>query len=375
MREFLVSVFLAALASLVVASSPARAAEVIDGIAAVVNGEIITLGDLDKELEERMAEAQVPEGYSMAEVRDRGRRMLLESMINDILVRQEAERLGLDVSRVDIENTIRKIREERGLTVEEFRNQLALRNMTREKYADTIRNQLRKQRLIGYMVHQRVAVSDRELAEHIQRSNMSSSGMDDYGLEEMQLAMGFGDTAPLDAAPQAGQPGAKVSLSIIIVGSQQAAEKLRAEVASGQRDFAAAAKEFSQGPGSDEGGSLGEMSLSELGAPIRQAASNTAPGEVSEVFELAEQYAFVKLHSGPESGQAALESESEPAKTEPHDASVSQETESSPDAVLSRYSKSEIEQLRERLRQQKLEARFSQYMQQLRDKAVIRINL
>lgn len=375
MREFLVSCFIAALTCLVVGPAPATAAEVVDGIAAVVNGEIITLGDLDKEIADRMEEAQVPEGYSMAEIRDRGRRMLLESMINDILVRQEAERLGLEVSRVDIENTIRKVREEQGLTVDEFRNQLALKNMTREKYVEMVRNQLLKQRLIGYMVHHRVAVSDKELAEFVRRNSIASSGMGDYGLGEMQNMMGVDDSVPSPSPSGQAQPSSTVSLSIIIVGSQGDAQKLRDEVASGQRDFAEAAKKFSQGPGADTGGSLGEMALSELGAPIRQAANSIDPGEVSEVFELAEQYAFVKLHSASQATPDTPKPEPEPAETETADASASEGLEPSTDDVLSGLSESEIERLRERLHKKKLEERFNEYMQQLRDKAVIRINL
>ncbi|MFW5734846.1 MAG: SurA N-terminal domain-containing protein [Oceanidesulfovibrio sp.] len=376
MRKFIVSMFIATLAWSVAA--PAGAAQVVDGIAAVVNGEIITIGDLDKEIDERLAETEVPEGYSMEEIRQRGREMLLESMINDILIQQEAERLGLDVSQVDIENAIRKIREEKGMTVEEFRNQLALRNMTREDYSEVIRNELLKQRLIGYMVHHRVAVTDKELAEYVSRARTSANmnvGMDQYGLEEMKHMMGEmaqGD-APAQSQKKQAASSSRVSLSIIVLGTKGDAEKLRGEVVSGARDFAAAAKQFSQGPGADAGGSLGEMALSELGAPIRKAVASISPGEVSEVFELAGQYAFVKLKGG---GGPAVASPSEPApKPEPAEAAENTEPEPSPESVLSELSDDQAEQLRERLHKKKLEERFKEYIQQLRDKAVIRVNL
>lgn len=342
----------------------------VDGIAAVVNGEVITIGDLDTQIEERLKQSGMPEGYSIDEVRMQGRRLMLESMINDILIQQEAERLGLEVSQVDLENAIRKIRDENGLTVEQFRSKLALKNMTREEYAETIRKQLRKQRLIGYMVQHRVVVTDKELAEYATRMKQHSMPMDDFGMGSLDMMM----ETPAQETSISSEPSSMVELSIIIVGTQDEAQDLHDAITSGKQSFADAARQHSQGPGASDGGDLGSIALSELGAPIQQAVSKTSPGEVSGVFGLADQYAFIQLKSKQSTEQVA--SQKKEPEPEPEDnETATANTGPSPESVLSSLSQTEIDQLRNRLMQQKLEERFNDYMKQLRDKAVIRVNL
>jgi peptidyl-prolyl cis-trans isomerase SurA len=163
-----------------------------------------------------------------------------------------------------------------------------------------------------------------------------------------------------------------VELSIILVGSREDAEQLHGEVVSGQRSFTEAARKYSVGPGADAGGSLGEMALAELGAPIRSAVSGLSTGEVSDVFELAGQYAFVKLEGRESATAEGSAPDTEAPETQ---AAEAPEQEPSPDSVLSGLSDEQTEQLRKHLRERKLEERFQQYMTQLRDKAVIRVNL
>ncbi|QJT08189.1 SurA N-terminal domain-containing protein [Oceanidesulfovibrio marinus] len=366
MREILISAIVTALVFIAAAPDHVQAAQIVDGIAAVVNGEVITIGDLDAQIDERLKQTGIPEGYTEEQVHEQGRRLMLESMINDILIQQEAERLGLEVSQADLENAIRKIREGNGLTVEQFRSQIALKNMTREEYAESVRKQLLKQRLIGYMVQHRVVVTDKELAEYASMMKQHSMPM---GMGPMDMMM----EAPAPDASAASEPSSMVELSIIIVGTQDEAEDLHNAVSSGKLSFADAAKQHSQGPGASEGGSLGTIALSELGAPIQQAVSKTSPGKVSDVFGLADQYAFIQLKSKQGPAQAAPQKEPEPEPEDNETATASAGP--SPESVLSSLSQDEIDQLRNRLMQQKLEERFSDYMKQLRDKAVIRVNL
>ncbi len=357
-RRFPGLLSLLALVLVIALCTPQRssAAEVVDRIVAVVNGEIVTLGELDDAVDAILKGMdEPPPGHTMDSLRQMGRQRVLDTMINDILLRQEAERLGVEVDTTDVESAIRRFKEQNDLTEEEFRNQLALKNLTREEYAKNIAEQIVKQRLLGIMVHKRVVVTDEDVAEYLENAGQSA----------FMAAPDFADPAMSAPDPAAPAQQEAVRLSIIVTASRADAEQLRREVASGAREFAQAAREFSQGPAATEGGSLGEMALADLGGPIRNAVRATDAGEISEVFDLAGQYAFVRVEgversAAPAAAEAPAETPDAPA-AEP--------------ATLAGYSESEQEAVRERLKQQKIEERFSSYMQKLREKAVLRINL
>jgi len=105
--------------------SPVRA-EVIDRIAAVVNGRIITLSDIRKENEVR---AVVERGY-----KPQTEAVLLQSMIdNDLLDEEMAQYPGLDVNDDEIDEQMKSISNFRGVAPAEIRDALS-REIQRYKY-------------------------------------------------------------------------------------------------------------------------------------------------------------------------------------------------------------------------------------------------
>ena len=82
----------------------ALAAQVVDRIVAVVNGEIITFQDLLGRV--RLIAGQTPDPATAEKIAPQ----VLEDMINDIVLRQEAERLKVEVSDSEVENEIRQFK-------------------------------------------------------------------------------------------------------------------------------------------------------------------------------------------------------------------------------------------------------------------------
>ena len=150
--------------TLVLNPAPATAV-VIDGIAAVVNGEVITLLELEKAgrlaLEERLRTAPAAE-------QERLRREVLSAVLNQlVLVRiqsQRARQAGVQVSPAEIDTAILNIREDNRMSEEVLARVLQERGMTQEEYRSDIEDQIRLSKLVQREIRAKVTATDEEIA-------------------------------------------------------------------------------------------------------------------------------------------------------------------------------------------------------------------
>ncbi|HWR97549.1 MAG TPA: SurA N-terminal domain-containing protein [Candidatus Methanoperedens sp.] len=152
----------AALAVTLVAS--AATAVVIDGIAAVVNGEIITLLELEK-----AGRAERPSQAPAAEHKQAQREQLrpvLEQLVLERLQAQRARELGIQVSAQEIDAAIAGVREENRLSEELLERLLQERGLSREEYRREILGQIRLSKLVRQEIGARTTVSDDEIAAY-----------------------------------------------------------------------------------------------------------------------------------------------------------------------------------------------------------------
>jgi peptidyl-prolyl cis-trans isomerase SurA len=130
------------------AATPGR----LDGIAAVVNDDVVLQSDVEEQLYLFLMRAQAePDSATI----DTLRRQVLDQLIDEKLVVAEAKRQGVTVSDADVarevENAMADAKQRMG-TPEAFQAQLARENMTEEKlrakYKDEVRRQMLGQRLV-----------------------------------------------------------------------------------------------------------------------------------------------------------------------------------------------------------------------------------
>jgi len=309
-----------ALLFLALTTSAFAAQQVVDRVVAQVNGEMITLFELNERVRIFVTQVEKKNYDPNAPANKEMQTRILQSMMEDILLRQEAAKMKVNVSDGEVDARIKEMREKGRLTEEQFLQQLRLEGMTRKQFADSIKKDILKKQLLGYMVQRKVLVSEEEIRK-------------------------FYDENKGDLRVQTGQ-----RVGLIMVAKMDEAKALRQRIVSGQISFADAARKHSLGPGADQGGDIGKVEIKDLAPELRQALEGVQPGGVSQPVTIDGKPVLLTIASDGPSAQAPAAS-SVPSLESMHD------------------------EIQERLYRAKLEKQFSDYMEKLRAKAVIKINL
>jgi peptidyl-prolyl cis-trans isomerase SurA len=318
---------------LVVFSSQGQAVELVDKVVAVVNGQLITLFELNAKVDKLLSQAQgisiSPKDPEYVEVQ----RRILDTMVNDILIKQAAAKLGITVSETEINSKIAEIKKQNGINEEQFRKQLAQEGLTREEFVKGLETEAIKHQLVGYMVNKRILITEEEMRQYYDQ---------------------MGGNIPDPKANLARRtPG---SIGFIMVGSMAEAQDLRQKISSGKLSFADAARKFSIGPGKEQGGDLGgDVSVEDLSPPLRKALQDAPAGQVTAPVPL-EGKAVLLIRK--DKGDASAAVPAEPAS-----------------AGSSKPFEQAKAQVNDMLFRAKFEKLFQEYMDDLRSKAVIDIRL
>lgn len=301
----------AALVAVLAWAVPARAADtVLDGIIVVANGRIITQYELDA----RMAPVyEQLRGRTLAPAEklqvEQLKKQILDQMVDDILILQDAERYKLKVSDAEVEEQIKEFLAKRKLTEEEFRANLAKQRLSREEFARNMRRDIIKHRLIGGLVSAKVVVTDTEI------ENRYNERKQEFSKDSM------------------------VQLSLILLPPGMSATDLKAEIESGKMTFAQAADAHSKGPGVGSGGDIGFIAWKDLAPEWSEALAGLKPGQITNPLRIQDFDALLQVANLKAGEETPL------------------------DAVR--------EQIYQSLQEGKFEKAFQEYMEKLRQKAVI----
>jgi len=121
-------------------------AEIINGIACKVGGDIITVNEFKKAYE------QVRERAFMFGVPIPGKREVMDGLIDNLLISREAERRGLIVTESELNEIIADIKRQNNLSDEEFQRQLKEEGISIEELREQYRKEIVRTRLTNYFV-------------------------------------------------------------------------------------------------------------------------------------------------------------------------------------------------------------------------------
>lgn len=296
-------------------ASAVQAAQ-LNKVAAVVNGQVITMFDLQKEAIPDLARARInPNDPAKAAEVNKIFRKVLDMMIMDILVTQEAKRLKATVSSSEIDNALTRMMKERKLNKKQMEAQLAQQKMTVEDLRKTIEKNILRQKIMSMEVGRKVVVTPQEINDYYEKHK-------DTLFNREGLHMGVLVYPP--------------NVNAVSIASQIKSKKI---------SFEEACAKYSIYPNKDKGGDAGPIEWERLNPEWDERLNNMRPGEVTELFTLQGHKAQVHLFrpGGGEEKPLTLE-----------------------------QAKPQIDAI---LRQPKAKGRFEEYSKQLRNKAVIDIRI
>ena len=286
-------------------------------VIAVVNGDMITARELDKAVAPEIAFKKLdPDSPGDAAQIEALKRQTLEAMINQKILMQEAQKRNISVSDDMVDQEMERFIADSQLSRDEFQRQLAQQGLSLDVMRDRLRANIITQQLIGRMVINKVVVTDEEIAA--------------YYREHM-----------LDL------PTGQVHIALIIYPADQDAESWADRIVSGKVGFADAARQVSVGPNAQDGGDMGFMELDDLAPVLRTEVETLKKGQVSGLFDMQLNKAQVWLID-----------------------SVAPEAAAQSGDVPDEATAARIEEI---LRAPRLEARFQEYTEQLRNRALVDI--
>lgn len=327
----------------------AAAAATVDRIVATVNGEIITLSQLN-----RRADPVIKMRRLSGAAADEARRQILEAIIDQQLASQEARKLGLSISDGEVDRAVQSVMEQYKINLEQLKAGLQYQGTTLENFREDIRLEILKSKVLAIQVRQKVVVTDAEVS-----------------------ALLKGETTLPDGTPLVGGLFTPAEVRIIYLpitaNNARAIKKvldegarIKAEIDAGL-SFAEAAAKYSQGPGRDQGGDPGQgVMLGDLDARLRKAAEGLAPGQVSEPVALDQVVALIMLPP-PQDGPTQEAPAGKAKKSGPKRQGKKVD--------LSNYSQAEIDRARTQLMDIKVKAKFDDWVSDLKNKSIVRIML
>lgn len=232
-----------------------RPGMLLDRIVAIVDGDIITLSEVEAGLAQALEVSRDAESISGAE-RDALLQEVLDQLISERLIAQRLESADITISETDVERAIEDILRQNQLTEVQLQQALSARGMSMSEYRRDLKTQLRRLRLIEMNVRSKVSVSEKEVQEEYERRARLEGRKEFVTIAHVFVSSASED--PLAAAAAA-----------------------RARVVGGE-DFGDVAREISEGPTAQSGGDLGRLSLDGLIPELAGAVAEMQPGDVSD---------------------------------------------------------------------------------------------
>ncbi len=244
----------------------------IDSIVAVVEEDVILRSELDQavaNIRERLAERseQLPPENVLE-------KQVLERLVMMRLQLQRADGMGLKVSDIDLDQTIARIAQQQGATVEQLRRQLTGSGTSFDDFRQQIRDEMVVSRLQQNFVQSRVTVSETEI----------DNALASRSADQPQVRLGY----LLVALPDGATPEQ-------IETARTKIEGIRDLIGRGEMEFSAAAMRYSDHQTALEGGDMGWRSMDEIPPLFANALPALTPGAVSEPLRGPSGYSLVQV--------------------------------------------------------------------------------
>lgn len=232
---------------------------------AIVNGTAIIKADFDREMnraKQRFAQTGKPlKGAQLVKLKKR----ILEDLIDQELLYQGSQNKKIKVDQSAINKELDKLKK-RFPSEAEFKSALKKIKLTAKTLKFRIERGIAIQQFIEKEFAQKVTISEQEMKSYYDENPKAFKQPEKVQCRQILIKVNpKSDQSQKDEA-------------------RQELEKVQEKLQEGE-DFAALAKEFSQGPRSTQGGNLGYLSRERLPKLLEEVAFSLKTGEVSDIVE------------------------------------------------------------------------------------------
>lgn len=176
---------------------------VVERIIAVINNEIVLLSDL----RDRATLLGTPLDDNVLlnphALGDKQIRQLLDRMVDDALILQQAHELKLAIEKVEVDRAIDEVRKQNGLSEDQFREVLSQQGYSWESYRHELRNQLLRFKVINTAVRAHVNISEEDVRSFYNQSVRQAGGNRSAHLRHVLIAVPPGTDAKTQAERRA----------------------------------------------------------------------------------------------------------------------------------------------------------------------------
>ena len=251
-------------------------AEISNRVVAIVNDEVITLYELNKRIKELTGQRADDIRTEDEELFIKTRESILKSMTYEKIALEKARELGLEATQEEIDSYIENIKTANKMTQEDLISQLEKEGLAYEAFRKRIKEEMERNRLIDYKVQSKTVIREDQIIKYYEEHK------DGYKIE------GQVDIASIYLI-KSGTDDPEASLEL-----KKKGEHILTRLKEGD-DFGALAKEFSEGPGADDGGNLGSFKTSQIDQELLEILNKLPEGGVSELIDRGNALQIIKL--------------------------------------------------------------------------------
>jgi peptidyl-prolyl cis-trans isomerase SurA len=300
-------------------------AAVTDRVVAVVNDEVITLSELNSAFDPFLPRIEAAyTGADREAAVTENKMLLLSRLIDDLLIEQQAKKAGIAIRDAEVMGAIRDMLRKRNISQADFQMAMERDGTTLEDYKKGVRDQLTRMALIQKDIKSKVAVSDEEIGEYYRKHREDYEGNEAVRIKQILFLM-----------PKEGGRAAKERL-------RATAEAIHKRLLNGE-PFEQISAKYSQGPAASQGGDIGYIEKGVMLPEMEEVALRLPLNQTSDVIESPVGFHIIRVIDRRGAGIKPIESV-----------------------------RGEI---KEKIEQEKVEKKFTEWMDTLRKKAHIEVRL
>jgi parvulin-like peptidyl-prolyl isomerase len=169
-------------------AAPAARWIAVDRVAAVVNGEVILLSDVERRLATfKRALEDIADPADRARGRIELRHRVLDGLIDESLFGQEATRLGVGVTDDEVARAIEQVKQQNGMDDAAMAKALGENGYTMQTYRKELQRQIRQVKVMGVLIRPHIHITDQELRAAYDEAKKADPKLGSFDAEQERI--------------------------------------------------------------------------------------------------------------------------------------------------------------------------------------------